>query len=85
MMLGICVWGHLGGPSPESPIRGGGGLGNMLGAPAPPGVAMDPGPCSGGLEAALVSRLSLPKCVSPPSWTNDLHNFLIQILLIAHI
>ena len=24
MMLGMCVWGHLGGPSPESPIRGGG-------------------------------------------------------------
>ena len=24
-MLGMCVRGHFGGPSPESPIRGGGG------------------------------------------------------------
>ena len=24
MMIGMCVWGHLRGPTPESPIRGGG-------------------------------------------------------------
>ena len=34
----------FGEPSPKSPIRGGGSVGNRLEGPPPPGVAMDPGP-----------------------------------------
>ena len=38
------MWGHFAGPSPESLIRRGGGLGNRLGGPSPPELQWIPGP-----------------------------------------